>query len=286
MNPPASPGKIRFVFFLALLILIFTLGFFLSFARDQSRARDTGRLAWSHLIYVLDLKDDMAVVDWSKNLETLEIVAAFRVKSAGKVVIDGGNLEFLPAAVPEGVSFRAPDRWIFEQREEKAGREPREFVMALHFHPGPLLWGLFGLTACLLSYWFNRGSGKQALQSPEGGTAHSEGGSRTSPPPPHPPTSPSQVPSGLPYLFLDKHYVIQQISPEASALLQRPSSDLLQGHLFDLEPDPLLMEALSKNQEVKLLKSFKSYQHLSAVLKPDQNGTLVFLERIEPAKTT
>ena len=84
-----------------------------------------------------------------------------------------------------------------------------------------------------------------------------------------------------PFLFLDRNYVIQQVTPEAARLLKRNLDDLLNGHLFDLNPEPSLMQAIEKAEEAKLSKPFLTNPNLTAFLKPDPNGTLLYLESIE-----
>lgn len=286
MSGLIPPSKLILAQLLLLSLLAFGFGFFISFRQEKNRVLEEGQLAWLHLTYALDLRDDMAVIDWSKNLEALEGVSAFQAKAGPKILAEGGNRDYLEPVAGPGIYFLPPSRWIFFQRGTRGRQDPREFTFVDASSPGPLLWGFFGFAACLagsiISVWLFAGF-SPPTDSPSGASAKK----------PEPgegpllirPAVPTAALEKRPFLFLDKQFVIQEVSPEASLLLQRDSADLLQGHIFDLKPDPSLMKAMEKNEEVKLLTPFLSYPHLLVFLKPDPNGTLLFLESLGTAGT-
>ena len=71
---------LRNLLLLVLLALIaFIVSFGVAYQQDEARVMDFGKLAWAHLSYAEELKDDMAVIDWSKNLEKMDTIRAFQV---------------------------------------------------------------------------------------------------------------------------------------------------------------------------------------------------------------
>lgn len=92
MNQGLSASRITLFLTLCLSVLAFSLVFSLSFQQDRAQVAEIGYLAWSHFFYAAELKDDMAVIDWSKNLEKLESVRAFLVEADSKNVARGRSL--------------------------------------------------------------------------------------------------------------------------------------------------------------------------------------------------
>lgn len=283
-----NPSFVKQVLFPFLLcsFLAFLSGFGLAYRQDEIQASNIGDLAWLHLSYAEELKDDMAVIDWSKNLEKLDSVQAFQVVLNSKIIAEGGNKNYLPSSVPQGVAYLFPSEWSFRVGSEKPQVPPVEFTLVLHLGPGPLLWGLFVFGFCLA-----------------GGCGVGFFSRRVVPAPSHPAKSaPAEkaIPStsatpaetrapvksavallkkNTAYLFIDKDYVIRQTSPEAASFFQKQPGELLNGHFLDLAPDPSLIQAFEKSEETKVLKPFLSHLDLVAHLKPDSDGYLLVLER-------
>jgi hypothetical protein len=271
-----SNSLICFVFSL----LAFGVAFGISYQQDLIRVQEVGQLAWLHLVYAEELKDDMAIIDWSKNLQKINGVLAFQATNDSKVAAEGGNRSFLPVSAKEGVSYSFPAKWVFHIEMTTAEKKDKGLTLVYYVWPGPLQWGLFtflfcfitGIGATVLPAYFSPAKIQQPLLSPivpkPVGVASLV----------RPQNSSSR---DKPFVFLDKNYVIQQVSPEAAKLLQRNTTDLMNGHLFDLDPEPSLMQAIEKAEDAKLLKPFLSHPKLSAILKPDPNGTILFLESTE-----
>ncbi len=263
-------------------ILAFVSGFGISYQQDIARVKEVGQLAWLHLEYAEELKDDMAIIDWSKNLQKLDGILAFQALNDTKLIAEGGNRNFLPAVKKLGVSYLFPAKWIFDTELTNADKMRKEFTMVYRAWPGPLIWGLFTFLLCfvvgvvtpVLAAFF---SPVNILKPPPSPTV--------SKPkvilPAVQPQNPSPSKNEKPFLFLDKNYVIQQVTPEAAKLLRRNADDLVNVHLFDLDPDPSLMQGIEKAEETKILKPILSNPNLSAFLKPDPNGTLLYLESVE-----
>jgi hypothetical protein len=260
----------------------FSLGFGVSFYQDQERVLEMGRMAWTHLHYALELKDDMAVIDWSKNLEKMDSVLAFKATADSKPVAEGGNRNFLSTGTAAGPVYRFPSHWVFTIGSPSNSAAPKELTVVFKFRPGPPGWGfLMGglalLTGIIGLFLMPAGIPERSFSPHPATDAQS--------PKPSPKKNiepePSKTDPQKPYLFLDKNYVIQQSTPEAAKLFQKTVENLLNVHLLDLEPDPTLMSAIGKSEEVRLKSAFTSRPHLSVSLKTDPNGTLLFLEVVE-----
>ena len=286
MNAPALTAKSIHGLKFLLPFFTFIIGFFISYQQDRIHVSEVGHLAWLHWRYASDLKDDMAVIDWSKNLEGMEAILAFQVKSGPNIITDGGNREYLGVRNQDGISFELPDRWSYVQSLKKDSPASDQFTMVYHSVPGPLLWGLVTSAASLLpllmSGFISKDSSKNQKNNPGGSSSLGVPSQASSTP--ILPADPPSVKINNPHIFIDKHYLIQQVTPEAALWLQKSSDDLSQSHLFDLKPTSRLIQAIDGNEEVKLLNPFLSYPLLSVFLKPDPNGTLLFLERREETK--
>ena len=267
---------------LAFSILAFVAGFGISYQQDFSRAGEFGQLAWLHLIYAEELKDDMAVIDWSKNLQKFDSVLAFRAMTDKKVIVEGGNRNFIPPLKKEDVYFSFPLRWVFHKEMMNFEKKDEELTVVYQVWPGPVIYGFFTFILCFVT-----GLGATGLTSFFLPVKTSQSSPAIVVPKPKViPTEirPQKNPDSKnekPFLFLDRNYVIQQVTPEAARLLKRNLDDLLNGHLFDLNPEPSLMQAIEKAEEAKLSKPFLTNPNLTAFLKPDPNGTLLYLESIE-----
>ena len=273
-------GGPAFLFLFPLLALC--LGFVLSYQQDQMRVSELGRIAWLHFLYAEELKDDMAVIDWSKNLEKLGNVRAFEANVDSKTVAGGGNRDFLLSGTPEGVSYHFPSEWSYHVFSAKEGSPIKEFILVCHSSPGPLLWALFSFFASCLSA---AGAGLLILLNQKPVSSKDLSLSRN---PSTVSVSANTIPSlkphpksileNIPFLFLDKQYVIQEVSPQAGDLLGKNPQNLAQAHILDLSPSPQLLQALEKAEETKIPDSFSDHPGLSVHLKPDPNGFLLILE--------
>jgi hypothetical protein len=267
---------------LAFSVLAFGVGFGISYHQDSVRVGEFGQLVWFHLNYAEELKDDMAVIDWSKNLQKFDDVLVFQATNDKKVMAEGGNRNFLPPLNKEGVYFSLPPRWVFHKEMMNFEKKKKELTVVYRVWPGPVNWGFFSFILCFVT-----GLGTTGLASlflPVKTSQPSPAVALLKPKVTQSDIRPQNIPHSKnekPFLFLDKNYVIQQVTPEAARLLQRSPDDLLNGHLFDLNPEPSLMQAIEKAEEVKLLNPFLTNPKISASLKSDPNGTLVFLESAE-----
>jgi hypothetical protein len=264
---------------LAFSILAFGAGFGISYQQDFAHAGELGQMAWLHLIYAEELKDDMAVIDWSKNLQKFDDVLVLQAMTDKKVIAEGGNRNFLPTLKKDGVYFSFPHRWDFHKETMNFEKKNEGLTVVYQLWPGPIIWGLLAFSLCLVT-----GLGTTGLASLFSPAKISKPPLTVSLPKPkvaqaaNRPQNIAHLKSEKPFLFLDKNYVIQQVTPEAARLLNQNSDDLLNGHLFDLNPAPNLMQAIEKAEETKLLSPFLINPNLSAFLKPDPNGTLLYLE--------
>ena len=279
-SPPLFPRRILFPSF-ALALLAFVAGFGIAYQQDAAHVMELGRLAWLHLAYAQELKDDMATIDWSKNLEGLETVRAFQATANSKTIAQGGNANYLPAAAPEGTAYLFPSDWSYRETSPKGSLAPMEFTIVFHAWPGPALWGSFFFLACCAG---GLGWGLLSRRVPAPNVEREP--VKKPPFSPAPPAMPKPAvkPSGIAlgenatYLFIDKKYVIRQATPEAAKLLRKKMEELQDGHLFDLTPDPGLVQAVERAEEVSIQKPFPDFPELSARLKPDSEGCFLILE--------
>lgn len=270
---------------LLLAIPAFFLGFGLAYHQDEIQALNVGNLAWLHLSYAEELKDDMAIIDWSKNLEKLDGLRAFEVISGSKIIAEGGNRNYLPSAVPEGAAYLFPGDWTLRMVSEKPPAPSLEFTLVLHPWPGPLFLGgiFFGIclaSGCALGWFSIKASLKpismktfpdEIAQSATPAVLMGNRGPGKS--------TAASLKKNTAYLFIDKDYVIRQVSPEAAAFLKKNSEELLNAHLLDLTPNPDLIQAFEKAGEATISKPFLDHSDLLAHLKPENDGCIVVLER-------
>ncbi len=257
----------------------FVLGFGAAYRQDKSRVLEEGELARLHLLYTLEMKDDMGLIDWSKSLEGFDDVRAFRVVVNGKIAAEGGNRNRLPSLGP-GITYFFPAQWGFSRAQGKGTPNPAEFSLVCQTRPGPLFWGLFSLGACLLPAlavaWWNR-KPAQGIPPAAAAVPAEPVGAPTPSTPPEP-----FFPEEQAVLLFDEKFTIRNITERAARLLQKERSTLLQKHLLDLDPDPSLLNALEKAEEVRLSHPFANRPGLGAVLKPGAGGNLLILESTFP----
>src|SRR5579871_5884746 len=264
-------------------LLAFLAGFGIAYQQDASHTADLGRLAWVHLAYAQELKDDMAVIDLSKNLEKLESVRAFQVTAHSKSIVQGGNVNYLPSSTPEGVAYLFPSDWTYHETSVKGTPAPFEFTVLFHYRPGPVLWGsIFFLVSfvsgCGLGLFSNRASIIPARAGPASSPE------KASVPSTSAAAKPVSKPAGISLgkneacLFVDKNYVIRQVSPQADIILRRKVEELQDSHLLDLAPDPGLIQAFENPEERVVPKPFPGCPDVAVRLKPDSEGCLLIVE--------
>jgi hypothetical protein len=272
------------------LLLFSTLGlasgFGVSYQQDESRINEMGQLALSYLSYPEDLKDDMAMIDWSKNMEKLNGLRYFQVKVNSKVTEEGGNQEFLTPPIAEGIEYDLPSNWSYHVTSNADPQNTKEFLLIYNLSPGPLFWGLSSFFSALLAGLMMIALQPRNLKiNPSKILAVPSGNDFTNPltePTPRAHSSPIlqiESPSNeKPFLLVDKALIILQVSTQAAILLDRNLNQLNKGHLIDLKPDPLLIQAVENAEEAKFSNPFADHPHISAFVKRDTKGCLIFLE--------
>jgi len=258
------------------LVFAFTYGFAVS--ERTERVKEVAQLAQAHLVYALKQKDDMGVIDWSKDLEKMENVLAFQATLNQKSVIEGGNRDLLLNPGRIGTFYRSSAQWVQLSGDGAEVQNQLDFSLIYRSKPDPVLFGFVAFLFSLLLGGFglfsagHREELKVDLQR-----------SILTPSAPPPavkvlPANPLRGETEKPFLFLDHNYIIQQATAQASRLLQMNSKALVNTHLLDLTPDPRLMQAIQSSEESKLSAAFLSHPNLSVVIKPDPNGFFLFLE--------
>jgi hypothetical protein len=274
MESRQRTSKLPWIVLLVLSLAAGTLGFSLSYQDEQTRFLEMISVAQSHFTYALQLKDDMAMIDWSKDLEKLPSVLTFQAHSGSKVIADGGNKEMCPVVSHDGFSFDFPYRWIVHSTFNKETGTPADLTIVFQDFHGPLLW-----CVCLFSVSFITGLLLFRLKA-------APITKLITPPPIVSVIKNSEVlqPKGSAVdeksltLTLDADYLIFQATPLAAKAVDRPLSDLVGSHFLDLLPDPSVMNVIAEAKETKFLKPFPSHPHLSALIHPVKEGTIIVLE--------
>jgi hypothetical protein len=274
MESPQRTSKWPWIVLLILSLAAGTLGFVLSYQDEQTRFLEISAVAESHFIYALQLKDDMAVIDWSKNLEKLPSVLTFQAHSGSKVIAEGGNKEMCPVVSIDGLSFDFPYRWIVHSTFNKETGTPADLTVVFQDFRGPLLWcACLFLVSFITGFILVRFKATPIINAP-------------APAPIVSATKNLEVvqPKVLAVdeksltLTLDTDYLISQATPLAAKAVDRPLSDLVGSHFLDLLPDPSVMKVIAEAKETKFLKPFPSHPHLSALIRPVKEGTILVLE--------
>ena len=271
-------SKSLWIIVLTLSLVAGVLGFTLSYQDEQTRFLQMASIAESHLSYASQLKDDMALIDWSKGLEKLPSILAFRANLDTKVLAEGGNKQFYPTTAPNGVSFEFPYRWVIHWQKDST---TLELTLVFQNFRGPLFWALCAIFICLGTGWvlISYIALPNALSSsviPETAPVKKRLVLK-----PIVETSNDQSFT----LALDKDYVICQATPFAAKALDKQVSELVGSHFLDLLPDPSVMKAIEEAKEVRLIKPFPSHPHLGALLRPATHGTVLVLEPQQESET-
>jgi hypothetical protein len=274
MKSPQSTSKLQWIIVLTLSLAAGALGFYLSYQEEQTRFSEMSVIAESHLIYALQLKDDMALIDWSKDLEKLPSVLTFQALLGSKVVAEGGNQTMCPVLSTDGLFFDFPYRWtVHSTFNTESGTSINLIVVFQDFH-GPLLWACYlflasfatGLILISLKVVPKTNSSAPDL---EASTIQTKVVVKN---------SILDVDDKSSTLALDTDYVISQVTPLAAKALDRQISDLVGSHFLDLSPDPSVMKVIAEAKETEFLKPFPSHPHLSAFIRPLPEGTLLILK--------
>lgn len=271
MKSPQSTSKLQWIIVLTLSLSAGALGFYLSYQDEQTRFSEMSSVAESHLIYALQLKDDMALIDWSKSLEKLPSVLTFQAHSGSKVIVAGGNEQMCPVVSSDGLSFDFPYRWTVRSTFNKELGTPTDLIIVFQDFHGPLLWA-----GCLFLVSFATGlilirlkvMPKINLSAPHSAVPafQTEVVAKS---------FILEVDDKSSTLALDADYMICQVTPLAAKALDLQISDLVGSHFLDLSPDPFLMKVIAEAKETEFLKPFPSHPHLSASIHPLPEGTLL-----------
>jgi hypothetical protein len=279
MNLRIKENKRAWLALVAFSLVASALAFGFAFQVRSVRISEVAQLAQAHLIYALKQKDDMAVIDWSRDLEKMENVLAFQASLNQTRVAEGGNRDFLSNPGWIGVPFRSIFQWprLLEGGGESLSR--LDFLLIYRSKPDPILCGFTAFLFCFLAGgWALLVVGPGHLVEKPHNDTLAAPSLEAQPPAKVLPAGPLLGDPDMPFLFLDKSYIIQQANLEASELLQKDSKGLVNAHLLDLTPDPRLMQAIKTGEATKLSGAFLSRPNLSVILKPDPNGFFLFLE--------
>lgn len=274
MKSPQSTPKLQRIIVLTLSLTAGTLGFYLSYQEEQTRFSEMTAIAESHLIYALQLKDDMALIDWSKSLEKLPSILAFQARSGSKVMAAGGNEQVCPILSTDGFSFNFPYRWTVHSTFNKTSGTPTDLTIVFQDFHGPILWAI-----CLFGVSFATGFiliRLKVLPKTNLPTPHSEVPAIQTTAVANP--SVLKVDDKSSSLMLDADYMISQVTPLAAKALGRTISDLVGSHFLDLSPDPSVMKVIEEAKETDFLKPFPAQPYLSALIRPLPEGTLLVLK--------
>jgi hypothetical protein len=295
MNPFTLFSRRQFITLVLFSTLSFALGFGLSYQQDGNQVGEMGQLALAHLSYAQELKDDMAVIDWSKNVEKLNGLRSFQFKVNSKVTIEGGNQDFLAHPIEDGIGYDFPSSWSYRITSNSDPQNVKEFILICNLWPGPFLWGLFSFGSAFFAGFIVMAlqTKNSKMMSPKIPTVASENNfteplktltSRSNP------FSASITHigasnNGKPFLLVDTALIILQASTQAADLLGKNLDLLNKSHLIDLKPHPLLVQAIENAEEAKFLNPFAEHPHLTAFVKRDVKGCFIFLEsRSETSK--
>ncbi len=271
---------------LLLSTLAFAFGYDFSYQQDQNRIVEMGQLAFFQFSYAEELKDDMAVIDFSKNIEKLDGLKCFQFKVNSTVVAEGGNQEFLTHPISDGIKYSFPFNWNYRATSNPDTQKTEDFLLIYTLWPGPLLWGLslfigvlFGGGVIMVFQTKNLTVGTPKIHATPLANASSKTSFEPTPCTNLSPIASQETPTNeKPFLLVDKALFILQVSIPAARLLDKDFNSLDKGHLFDLKPDSLLVQAIESAEEAKFLNPFADHPHISAFLKPDSKGCLIFLE--------
>jgi len=274
--------------FLTGLLLSFAVSsavFTVSYRQDHARALESTRMVWGHLLYAVRLRDDMAIIDWAKDLEQFESIRYFQAMDGSKTIAEGGNREYLSSRPVQMIQYQFPSRWILHLESHREGLQNWTLDLVYGTFPGPFYGALgafvWGVVLVLIPLGF-MGRGPAPVPDPIVTFPHGPASQRIPELKPGPNTA---WDPNRPSLFLDRNYVIQHVTPSAADLFLKTPIELQNGHLIDLSPEPHLLAAIEKGEEVQLLHPFAPTPGLTVFLKPDHNGILLIFQTSSSSET-
>jgi len=227
------------------------------------------------LAYILQVKDDMALIDWSKTLEKTDDCLACDIREGGQSKLSVGNKAFLPSGLNQGQSFQFPSQWSFGW---KSPNTPYEALLVFEAKPIPWVWGLaFGMGSSLfyfgLRFYFQRFIGKEITSSalPETRMEFpSHALVRTGP------SAVSAPDTRHPFLLVSKEPEILESSNSINSIFPffQPGSTIL----FDLEPSPELLDLIQEGKMGRVENAFKKAPGQGATVKSSESGIFLVLE--------
>jgi hypothetical protein len=273
-NLPPNPPR-PFLAVGPVFILIFILGYALAYQLSGERARAEAHLSLAHLAYILQVKDDMGLIDWSKSLEKTDDFLACEIRAGGKPALTAGNAAFLPKGAIQGQSFQFPSQWGFAWKSPGASQEA---LLVFEAKPIPWFWGLtFAMGSVLfyfgLKFYFKRPAGNGITSS-----ALPETRMKIPSPGPPRPTHSAVAASETrhPFLLVSKEPEILESSNSITGIFPffQPGSTIF----FDLEPSPELLGFIQKGKTGRVENAFKKAAGQSATIKTTEAGVLLVLE--------
>lgn len=139
---------------LFIFIALFALSAALTFAIAKEHARTEGQFVLSHLSYVLKVKDDLGLIDWSHSFDNSTDGLAYDIRVEGKSRIAGGNKTMLPHSSSPGFHFQLPSQWVWCWEDPEIHADA---ILVFESEPSPwvgglLFTGLFGLVYGFCSF--------------------------------------------------------------------------------------------------------------------------------------
>ena len=273
LRRPSSP--IRAVY--PIFVLLFISGYGLAFHLSAERFQEEAQLSLAHLTDVIQNKDDMGLIDWSKALEKTDDCLAYDVKTGGTSGITGGNKGLLPKNFIQGLFFQWPSQWclgwINPGQSYKA-------ILVFQAKPIPWFWGIcFGVGASLfyigILFFFRNTVSSEGI--PNSGPSHKE--SLKNPVQDIPKAVPSVVGtlhSQQPFLLVTKDQDILESSPSVADIFTffRPGETIF----FDLHPTKELTDLIERGEPGRVKYAFKMAPNQEVTIKPIDSGLLLVLE--------
>lgn len=264
-----------FLVICSVFILLFVLGYGLAYQLSGERARAEAQLSIAHLAYILQVKDDMGLIDWSKSLDKTDDCLACNIREGGQSKLSAGNKTFLPSGLNQGQSFQFPSQWSFGW---KSPNTPYEAFLVFEAKPIPWVWGLaFGMGSSFfyfgLRFYFQRFIQKEITSSalPENRMKFpSHALPRTS-------SSAAATPDTRhPFLLVSKEPEILESSNTINNIF--PFFQAGSTILFDLEPSPELLGLIQEGKTGRVENAFKKAPGQGATIKSSESGMLLVLE--------
>jgi hypothetical protein len=265
-----------------IFFLSFVTGYYLAYQQSAGRAREEAQLSLAHLFYVLQLKDDMGLIDWSKSLEKDDDFLAYDVRLNGISKESGGNKTILPQNPVPGLVFQFPSQWNFHWTPQNKSYDA---LLVFEAKPLPWLWGLaFSFCSSFGYILFIPGLRRPSPKNESKASLQSLAKEVNAPPSNAHlgNTSMADVNHSLfPFLVISQDQEILQSSPSLSGVFGffQPGATIF----FDLEPSHELTEHIKQGLGGRVENAFKKAPGQGATVKPIEVGMLLVLEPSPPA---